>query len=365
MLYEIALTMVKGIGDITARALVSFCGNAENVFKEKKTHLEKIPGIGPKTAAIIAKHNSFERAEKELAFADRYKIKPLFYNNENFPQRINNCADAPALLYFKGNADLNNQKVIAVVGTRNATAYGKKFCEQLIERLKSHNLLVVSGLAYGIDVAAHQESVKHEVDTIGVLGHGLDRIYPAVHRDVAESMLMKGGLLTEFPSETNPDRQNFPKRNRIIAGMADATIVVEASKKGGALITAEIANSYNRDVFALPGRINDEFSEGCNYLIKTNRAHLMTRVEDLEYIMGWFDAFLTPKPPKQLQIFPNLSVEERKITDYLTQKNQSAFDEMQFALGMPQSKLAMILLNLEMQSVVVTLPGKIYRLNNL
>ncbi|MEO5911952.1 MAG: DNA-processing protein DprA [Pelobium sp.] len=363
MLHEIALTMVKGIGDITIRSLVSYCGSAEEVFSSKKQHLLKIPGIGSKTADLIIHHSSFERAEQELNFIAKYKIEPLFFTSENYPKRLRNCYDAPSMLYFKGKANLNQQKIISIVGTRNATAYGKSFCDKLIAGLKSHNLLVASGLAYGIDVAAHKASIANDVTTVGVLGHGLDRIYPAIHRPVAEKMLSNGGLLTEFPSETNPDRQNFPKRNRIIAGMADAVIVIEATRKGGALITAEIANSYNKDVFALPGRADDEFSDGCNFLIKTNRALLITKVEDLEYIMGWFDNS-SQKKNLEPQLFLDLNEEDQKIVKVIQENESIAIDDLQLKLNMPQSKLAMALLNLEMQSVIISLPGKVYRLNH-
>jgi len=363
MLQEIALTMIKGIGGVTIRNLLSYCGNSEEIFKAKKSHLEKIPGIGSKIADIIINHSSYPRAEQELKFIEKYKIQPLFITSDDYPKRLRNCSDAPALLYFKGKANLNNQKVIAIVGTRNATVYGKQFCDKLIEQLKSHNLLVVSGLAYGIDIAAHKSSLGHNIATVGVLGHGLDRIYPSLHRSVAEKMLDNGGLLTEFPSETNPDRQNFPKRNRIIAGMADATLVIEATKTGGALITAEIANSYNRDVFAVPGRIDDEFSDGCNFLIKTNRANLLTRVEDLEYIMGWYKDDLPKTPAKQLQVLPNLNAEEQKIYSTIKEHDTIAIDDLQVILNMPQSKLALVLLGLEMQSIIISLPGKVYRVN--
>lgn len=363
MLHEIALTMVKGIGDITIKSLLNHFGSAEEIFKAKKVQLQKVPSIGEKTAESILSQDSFIRAEKELNFIEKYKINALFINSENYPKRLKNCIDAPVLLYFKGNADLNNQKIVSVVGTRNASIYGKAFCDDLIEGLQQHGLLVVSGLAYGIDFAAHQASLNHQLPTVGVLGHGLDRIYPAAHRNIAEKMLVHGGLLTEFPSETNPDRPNFPKRNRIIAGMADATIVVEAAKKGGALITAEIANSYNKDVFALPGRSSDEFSEGCNFLIKTNRAQLITRVEDLEYIMGWMDQKVS-KPKKQQKLLLDLEPDEQKIVDIIISATAIPIDDLQLKLQMPQSKLAMILLNLEMQSIIISLPGKVYRMNN-
>lgn len=363
MLQEIALTMIKGIGDITIRNLLSYCGGPEEIFKTKKSHLEKIPGIGSKTADLIINHSSFERAEKELKFIEKYKIQPLFITSENYPKRLRNCPDSPALLYFKGNANLNNQKTLAIVGTRNATIYGKQICEKIIQGLKAHDVLVVSGLAYGIDIAAHKSSLENQTSTIGVLGHGLDRIYPAMHRSVAEKMLEYGGLLTEFPSETTPERQNFPKRNRIIAGMTDATLVIEATKTGGALITAEIANSYNRDVFAVPGRVDDEFSNGCNFLIKTNRANLLTRVEDLEYIMGWFKEEILKSPVKQLKVLPNLNSEEEKIYNVIKEADNIAIDNLQIILNMPQSKLALALLSLEMQSLIISLPGKTYRIN--
>lgn len=363
MLHEIALTFIKGIGDITIRSLISYCGNAEEVFNAKKIHLEKIPGIGSKTADLIINHASFNRAEQEVKFIERYKIEPLFFTSDKYPKRLRNCIDAPSLLYFKGNTNLNTQKTVAIVGTRNATNYGKQFCDRLIEKLKSHKILIVSGLAYGIDIVAHKSSLDHKIETVGVMGHGLDRIYPALHRPIAEKMLSNGGLLTEFPSETNPDRSNFPKRNRIIAGMADATIVIEATKTGGALITAEIANSYNRDVFAVPGRIDDEFSDGCNFLIKTNRANLLTRAEDLEYIMGWFELNPEEKKDNQLKILPNLSTDELKVVNAIKAKESIAIDSLQIELNMPQSKLAMLLLNLEMQSLIISLPGKVYRLN--
>lgn len=361
MLHNIALTMVKGVGYSNLRQLVNHCGSAEEVFKTKAEQLKKIPGIGPKTAQSILNKETFDRAETELSFTEKYKITPLFFTESNYPKRLINCEDAPALLYFKGNADLNNKKIVAVVGTRNATAYGRAFCEKLITGLMRHNLLVVSGLAYGIDIVAHKAALNNHVATVGVLGHGLDRIYPAIHRNTAENMIANGGLLTEFPSGTNSDRQNFPKRNRIIAGMADATIVVEAAITGGALITAQIANSYNRDVFALPGRVDEEFSEGCNYLIKTNRAQLITKVEDIEYILGWVETKLNPKP-QQLTIYPNLDPDEQKIINLISQKNSINFDDLQYQLNMPQSKLAMLILNLEMQAIIIALPGKVYKM---
>lgn len=346
---------------MNARNLLSYCGSAEEVFSSKVSSLINIPGIGSVTAKAIRQKASLERAENELAFIDKYKIQTFFITDPCYPARLKNCSDAPLMLYFKGKANLNSSKVISVVGTRNSTEYGKEICRQLISGLSLHKPLIVSGLAYGIDSIAHKECLKNSVQTVGVLGHGLDRIYPAVHRSLAEKMLTCGGLLTEFPSTTNPDRENFPKRNRIIAGMSDATVVVEASIKGGALITAELANSYNRDVFAYPGNINEEFSAGCNFLIKTNRANLISRVEDLEYLLGWSEMKSKQRKP-QLSLMLNLSADEQNIVDILAEKDSIAIDELAIRSQMAQSKLAVIILAMEMQGIIICLPGKCYKL---
>ncbi|HEY0899189.1 MAG TPA: DNA-processing protein DprA, partial [Sphingobacteriaceae bacterium] len=251
--------------------------------------------------------------------------------------------------------------VISIVGTRNATEYGKELCHKLMEDLRVHNPVIVSGLAHGIDSLAHKEALNHQMRTVGVLGHGLDRIYPAQNRALAEKMLHEGGLLTEFPSGSNPDKENFPKRNRIIAGLADVTLVIEASIKGGALITAELANSYNRDVFAFPGRIDNPFSEGCNHLIKTNRANLIVGVKDLEYILNWNVESPAPEK-KQLSLLLNLSPEEQKVADLLQQNGAMGIDDLALQSELPQSKLAITILGMEMQGLILTMPGKVYKL---
>ncbi len=350
-----------GVGNMLARNLMSYCGSAEEIFKTKAYILNSIPGIGPKTAKSISDQSVFDRAEEEIKFIEKYNIKPLFFTDKEYPSRLKNCADAPVLLYFKGDADLNASKIISVVGTRNATEYGKELCQKLISELQVHNPLIISGLAYGIDSLAHKECLKNNMKTVGVLGHGLDRIYPAQNRSLAGKMLECGGLLTEFISNTNPDRENFPKRNRIIAGISDATIVVEANIKGGALITAEIANSYNRDVFAFPGRIDAEFSSGCNYLIKTNRANLISGVKDLEYLMGW-NEINAKKAAPQISMMLNLTAAEQKIVDVLKSNSLIEVDELALKTNMQQSKLAVSILGLEMQGIVIALPGKVYKL---
>lgn len=360
-LHKIALNFIKLVGPTTAKTLLAYCGSAENVFSASKGHLGQIPGIGKKTVEAILSSTAIERAAEELKFIEKHGIETMFFSDSNYPHRLKNCADGPLLLYFKGKADLNHPRIISIVGTRNATEYGKNLCRQLAAQLASYNVLVVSGLAYGIDVAAHKECVQNEIPTVGVLGHGLDRLYPQLHKSVAQQMVLNGGLLTEFPTLTTPDKQNFPQRNRIIAGIADATIVVEASIKGGALITAHIANSYNRDVFAYPGRTTDVFSEGCNFLIKTNRAALINDISDLIYYLGWDTEVVKKKQETQTALQLNLTVNEQKVVTQL-QSGQLSIDELAIQINLQQSKLAIVMLTLEMQGIIVSLPGKVYKL---
>lgn len=362
LLHQIALSCLPGIGSVLARNLLSYCGDAEAVFQLSSKQLTQIAGIGPKTVPLVKNYSAaLKRAEQELNFIAKYKIKTFFLTDTDYPKRLRNCPDAPVILYFKGNADFNSTRVISIVGTRNATDYGKEICKSLIEDIKFHQPLIISGLAYGIDSIAHKESLKCGISTIGVLAHGLDRIYPAQHRNMAEKMLENGGLITEFMSGTIPDRENFPKRNRIIAGLSDLTIVVEANIKGGALITAELANSYNRDVFAFPGRVNDEFSQGCNFLIKTNRANLMTKVSDLEYIMGWIRGS-EPTQQTQLSLPINLTADEQIIIDVLKAKGSLGIDDLTILTGFQQSKLVVTVLGMEMQGIIITMPGKVYKI---
>jgi DNA processing protein len=362
LLYNIAITLVPDIGDIRAKSLIAYCGSAEAVFKEKAARLEKIPGIGAFGAKAISKSKVLDRAEKEIGFIREYKITPIFFTEESYPRRLRHCDDSPVMLYYKGTAGLNAERIVAVVGTRNATEYGKDLCKKLVEDISGLEVLVMSGLAYGIDICAHKTALENKLNTVGVLAHGLDRIYPAVHSAPAKKMLKQGGLLTEFPSDTNPDRENFPKRNRIVAGMSDAVIVVEAGRKGGALITAELGNSYHRDVFAFPGRVGDTYSEGCNNLIKTNRAALIQSAKDLEYIMGW-DNKKKEKKAVQKQLFVDLKPEEETIVKVLRDKGKINIDELSVLSDMPMSQTATVLLHLEFSGLVKSLPGKMYQLN--
>jgi len=348
------------VGDVNGKKLISYCGSPEAVFREKKKALMKIPGIGEATVSSILSQKVLERAEKEIAFIEKYKIKSLYYTDKEYPSRLKHCDDSPILLYYKGNADLNAERIVGIVGTRRATDYGKESCEKIIEGLAELDVLIVSGLAYGIDTCSHKSALDNNLKTVGVVAHGLDRIYPSDNKTLAKKMHRNGGIITEFLSETNPDRENFPQRNRIIAGMVDALVVVESAKRGGALITADIANSYNRDVFAVPGDINKKFSEGCNLFIKTNRAALIQSADDIKYVMRWETE--TKKPAKQRKLFVELSDEEQIIVDLLKETDQAGIDHIVADSGLTPSKVASALLNLEFEGIVRSLPGKIYKM---
>ena len=356
---RIALKMVPMVGDSLARNLISYCGSAESVFKEKKSKLLKIPGIGEAIAGNLTSFKNFGKAEEELAFTYKHKIKICFYADEHYPRRLKQLSDAPFLFYYRGTADLKHDKIVSIVGTREATEYGKNFCQRFIEDLVPHKVLIISGLAYGIDIAAHKASLKNELPTIGVLAHGLDKIYPSAHKNTAVKMLDNGGLLSEYMSGTQPDREHFPDRNRIVAGMSDAVVVVEAAIKGGALITAEYGNSYNRDVFALPGRSNDAYSAGCNRLIKTNKATLLETADDLMYYMGWEQK----KPQRksgQATLLLDLSPPEKLILEILSTAERLHIDELSQACVLPNSELALLLLNLEFNGIIKSLPGNYF-----
>jgi DNA processing protein len=361
LLYQISLTLIPGIGDVNGKKLIAYCGGVEAVFREKKSALLKIPGIGPTTLKSIINHSLLKEAEKEIAFIEKYNIQPIFYLDPNYPYRLKNCDDSPVMLYFKGTSNLNNQKILSIVGTRKISSYGKKMCKEIIEDLKDSGILIVSGLAYGVDTYAHKHSVANGLSTIGVLAHGLDRMYPASNRSLAEKMLGNGGLLTEFKSMSRPDRENFPKRNRIIAGVADAVLVIESARKGGAIITAEIANSYNRDVFAIPGRTTDVYSEGCNFLIKSHKASIIQSAKDISYLLGWDEK--KSRKIKQTKIFIELKPDEQKIIDLLKEAESVGIDQICIKLNFPVSKVASILLNLEFEGLIECMPGKVYKLN--
>lgn len=360
LIYEIGVSLLPNIGSINGKKLVAYCGGAEAVFKQKKSHLEKIEGIGQKTTQSILNQSVLSDAEEELKFIKLNKIHTFFFTDKTYPYRLKHAEDSPLMIYYKGQDVLNYDRILAIVGTRNITGRGKEITDELVGKLKEAGVLIVSGLAYGVDTRAHKACVKHKIPTIGVVAHGLDRIYPDTNSSLAREMQLGGGILTEFISGTKPDAFNFPRRNRVIAGLADAILVIESGKKGGSLITADIAVSYNRDVYAIPGRPEDQYSRGCNFLIKTNRAGLVESASDLLYQLSWD----VKEKPEQIQpkLFPDLNTDEQLIIDLLYEKKQVAIDIIMAESKLPSSKLASTLLNLEFEGLIKCLPGKVYQL---
>ena len=362
LFYQLALTLVPHVGDAKAKALVKHFGSAEAIFKAKAHHLERVEGIGLLAPSAIKAFTDFSLVEKELAFIEKYKIQTLFLTDKQYPQRLLQCYDSPAMLFYKGTADLNASKMVAIVGTRKCTDYGTTFTDKLVKALEEENVVIVSGLAYGIDAAAHKAALKYKLPTVGAVAHGLNKMYPAAHADLAKEMVKEGGgIITEFFSGIRADVHNFPLRNRIVAGMCDATIVIESEINGGSMITAKLADGYNRDVFALPGRTIDKKSSGCNYLVKHHKAILLTEPEDLLDAMGWKRSS-TKKPSPQRELFIDLSPEEKSIVDLLQEKETVHIDEINLRSGLSSSLTAATILNLELKHVVASLPGKLYKL---
>jgi len=359
LLHLLALLKVEGIGDVVAKKLLNHFPSSESIFKAKASQLSAIDGIGHVLIKNLKNKSVFELAKAELLFIEENDIKVLFYKDENYPNRLKHCIDGPVLLFSSGNIDFNNRKIISIVGTREITTYGTEFCKKLIEDLAPLNPIIVSGFAYGVDIVAHKAAMDNNLQTIGVIAHGLNQVYPKVHKKYVGKMEENGGFLTEFWSTSNPDKENFVKRNRIVAGMSEATIVIESAEKGGSLITANLANDYNRDVFAVPGRTTDKFSQGCNNLIKTQRAHLLTSAADILYILNWE---LEAKEEKviQKQLFITLENDEQKLYDYLIKNGKQLLDVIALDCDLPVFKTASILLNMELKGVVRPLPGKLF-----
>ena len=351
---------------IGAHRLMEAAGSATTIFSNAKNLKDIVPDVSQKVIDAIVNCDVLRLCEAEIRFAEKNGIRCLTLNDEDYPSRLRECDDAPLLLFYRGTANLNSLHIINLVGTRHATEYGKEICQRFISELRDimSDIIIVSGLAYGIDINAHRAALQYGMDTVGVLAHGLDRIYPAVHRRTATEMLNHGGLLTEYPSGTNPDRQNFIKRNRIVAGMSDATIVVESAAKGGALITADIAESYNRDCFAFPGRIGDEFSIGCNALIRNNRATLLQSAEELVKAMNWdYTPTSSPREGIQRQLFPDLTPEEELVTSQL-EKNPDGLQINTIVVNtnIPINRMTGILFEMEMKGIVRALAGGVYKL---
>lgn len=354
----LTLRLLNGIGDKIARLLINQTGSAVKLFELSKRELSEITNHSLTVLkAFQDRQAALERAQIELDFCVKNDIEILHVLDENYPSRLRHCEDAPFLLFKKGVVNLNTSKVIAIVGTRNATNQGKQLVEHLLSELASMNVLVISGLAHGIDGVAHRSALDNNLDTVAVVAHGLDRIYPSEHRKMAHEMLERGGWISDYFSGTNPDRGNFPERNRIIAGLSDAVIVVESKRKGGSMITAEIAYSYNRDVFAFPGRPTDPLSEGCNYLIKSKKAVLIDGAEDLCREMNWSSS--QTESPQQTSLLFDLNPEENLVVTLLREQGKLTVDELSIALNMPVHALSVPLLNLELHGILRVLPGKV------
>lgn len=364
-IYTLALTRIPGLGLMGACSLMRTLGSASAIFQNRKDLKELVPEVSNKLVKALDCPEAFKRAEQELQFAEKNQIQCITLNDPAYPSRLRECEDAPLALFYRGNASLNALRIVSMVGTRHATAYGEEVCQSFVSDLANlcPDVLIVSGLAYGIDIQAHKAALQHGFSTIGVLAHGLDRIYPAAHRKTAVSMMDQGGLLTEFMSGTNPDRQNFVKRNRIVAGMSDATIVIESAAKGGALITAELAESYHRDCFAFPGRTTDTYSKGCNELIRNNRASLILSAEDFVDAMGWNMAPNQARKTVQRELFPELNEEEKKIICLLEPHPEGIqINLLVVEANIPINQMSALLFELEMKGVVRALAGGLYKL---
>ena len=358
LFYLLALLRVEGVGDIMAKKLLANFGSAEEIFKTKTNQISAIDGVGSVLLKNLKDKTVFEKANQELEFISKNNIKVSFFKDENYPERLKHCIDAPVLIFSAGNINLENKRIISIVGTRQITSYGIEFCKKLIEDLSPLDPIIVSGFAYGVDIVAHQLAIENRLQTIGVLAHGLNQIYPKAHKKYMSKMEENGGFISEFWSSTNPDKENFVRRNRIVAGMTEATIVIESADRGGSLITANLANDYNRDVFAVPGRVTDKYSQGCNQLIKTQKANVLTNAADLVYMLNW--DIENKSKPVQKQLFVELELEEQKIYDYLLKNGKELLDIIALQCEFPIYKISGMLLNMELKGVIRPLPGKLF-----
>jgi len=356
-LEELAFTMIPLVGPILARQLIAYCGSIEGVFSESKRHLKTIPGIGEEIASkLINTAQIFDAAEAELIHLEKEGIGYTFYLDSSYPPRLSNIPDAPLLLYTKGEMNLDPQRSVAIIGTRKPSVYGRSVTEELLESLASYDITMISGLAYGIDITAHKYCLKLGIPTIGVMGSGMGNIYPDSHLHVAQKMMESGGIITEFTYDTGPDAVNFPMRNRIVAGLCDVLVVIESGVKGGSMITAALANDYNRDVAAVPGRKTDKTSAGCNHLIKHQQAHLIESGDDLIELMSWNRK--TRQQNFQTDLFAEMTASERKIYGLIIEDREKDIDTLAFQSKTTPGELAAILLTLEFKGAIKSLPGK-------
>ena len=357
-IYRIALSKLNGIGPIRAAQVLSKLENINFLFESTLQEIKIQTGLSESFLRALKREEAINLAEKQLNFNHKNGISTHFFLDSTYPRRLRQCSDAPIVIYTKGKMDLNHTQIVSIVGTRNHTEYGKERLKSLLSSFKEKNILVVSGLAYGVDIHAHQLCLQNNIQTIGVLGHGLDRIYPSQHKQIAKDMQENGGLLTEFMISTNPDRENFPMRNRIVAGLADATIVIESKERGGSMITAELANDYSRDVFAFPGDIDRQTSQGCNLLIKKQKAHLISSPNDFLTFMNWNSK--TVSVQKELEL--NLEPDEATILNMFENDEILHSDIIGMKAEMSASKINVLLFQMEMKNMVEQLPGKRYRI---
>lgn len=361
LLAILRLQKSKAIGDILAKKLIVNVGDVQQIFKEKTASLQKINGIGANALKHLFDKKNIQFAEAELKYIQENNIGYTYFLAKDYPKNLHNCIDSPILMFKDGNINFNNHKIISIVGTRNMSSYGRDFITKLIDDLTEYNPIIVSGFAYGVDICAHKRAVKNNLQTVAVLAHGFETIYPKVHKKYIHQINENGGFLTEFWSEEQPLRENFLKRNRIVAGISKATIIVESAAKGGSLVTADIANSYNRDVFALPGRATDIYSKGCNNLIKNNKAELLTSANDVVRLLNW-DIKEKPKKIIQKQLFLELNSNEQKVYDYLLKEGKQLLDIIALDCGIPLFQLSSILLQMEMKGILKPLPGKLFEI---
>lgn len=368
ILAVLRLQNTKSVGDILAKKLIATVGSAEQIFAERKHTLQKINGIGSFVVQNLFDEGNLRNAQKELEYINKNQVQYSYFLEDDYPRNLQHCIDAPILLFQDGNIDLTNERIISIVGTRNMTRYGQEFCKQLIQELTPYNPIIVSGFAYGVDICAHKEAMKNNLQTIAVLAHGFEQVYPRIHKKYIHQVNQNGGFFTEFFHNEIPLRENFLKRNRIVAGISRATIIIESAEKGGSLVTADIANSYDRDVFAVPGKVNDRMSQGCNRLIKDHKAHLLQSAEDIVKFLNWDVSQGSTKDAsrasasKQKQLFVELNGEEQKVYDHLKQKDQQLLDMIALETDIPVYQLATILLQMELKGVVKPMPGKMFKL---
>lgn len=359
LLAVLRLQKTKSIGPVLAKKLIATVGDVSEIFTEKQTHLQKINGIGALAIKNLFDKRTSEIAKKELEYIHKNKIDFSYFLDKNYPKNLQHCIDAPILIFKDGSIDFSSQKIISIVGTRNVTSYGRDFCRQLIEDLVDYEPIIVSGFAYGVDICAHKSAMKNGLQTIAVLAHGFERIYPRAHKKYVHQVNEKGGFITEFFHDEEPLRENFLKRNRIVAGLSIATIIIESAKKGGSLVTADIANSYDRDVFAVPGKTTDLMSIGCNQLIQQNKAHLLQDAKDVIQLLNW-DIETKSKRLKEKKIGVDLDEKEQKVYDFLHKNDSQLLDVISFETKISISQLAPILLQMELKGVIKPLPGKLF-----